>query len=241
DIFEDTRTIVEPAGALGVAGIKKYIAQKRIRNKNIIAINSGANINFDRLKHIAERTELGEKREAMFSVTIPETPGSFKTFCKIIGKRSITEFNYRYCDNSDAHVLVGIQLTGGLEEKKSVLQTLKKEGYPVLDLSENEMAKLHIRHTVGGRARGIKNEILYRFIFPERPGALRQFLSALGHWNISLFHYRNHGAAFGRALAGIQVPKEDHGRFQEFLDALGYDYVNETKNPSYQQFLKPLT
>lgn len=240
DIFEDTRSIVEPAGALGVAGMKKYIQQHLISGQNLVAINSGANMNFDRLRHISERTELGERREALFAVTIAERPGSFLKFCETIGKRGITEFNYRYSDTAAAHVFVGIQLTQGEAERDTIIRQLTAHHYPVLDLSENEMAKLHIRHLVGGHAPSIKNEILYRFQFPERPGALLQFLTQMGHrWNISLFHYRNHGADYGRVLIGIQVPAPETAVFQQFLHDLGqgYQFWEETQNPAYTLFL----
>jgi threonine dehydratase len=239
DIFDDTRTVTEPAGALAVAGVKKYIKEHDLENKTLVAINSGANINFDRLRHVAERAELGERREVLFSATIDERPGSFLKFCKIIGNRGITEFNYRYADDSQAHVFVGVKTANAEEEKGELFEALTKKGYPVIDLSDNEIAKLHLRHMVGGHAPSIHNEVLYRFEFPERPGALLRFLSGMGqNWNISLFHYRNHGAAFGRVLAGIQVPDTDLAAFHEFLDNLGYNYWNETQNPAYKNFLK---
>ena len=210
DIFDDTRSIAEPAGALGIAGLKKYVEREGIADKHLIAIDSGANINFDRLRHVSERAELGERREALLGVTIPERPGSFLEFCRLIGKRSVTEFNYRFADAARAHVFAGIELRKGVEEKNFLISELTRNGYAVVDLSDNEMAKLHVRYMVGGRANGVRDEILYRFEFPERPGALLEFLSGIGHrWNISLFHYRNHGAAYGRVLAGIQVPEKD--------------------------------
>ncbi|MDH3355202.1 MAG: threonine ammonia-lyase, biosynthetic [Chromatiales bacterium] len=238
DIFEDTRSISEPAGALAVAGLKKYLQQHEITNGEFVAIDSGANINFDRLRHVAERAELGERREAILAVTIPERPGSFRQFCELLGQRSITEFNYRYADSGQAHIFVGIQLSGGEEEKLNLIEQLLKNDYPVLDLTDNEIAKLHVRYMVGGRA-NVENELLVRFEFPERPGALLRFLDRMGSdWNISLFHYRNHGAAFGRVLAGIEVPAEELEAFIDFLEQLGYPWWNEQDNPAYQLFLK---
>lgn len=237
DVFEDTRSILEPAGALGIAGAKVWAAREKAKGKNLVAIASGANMNFDRLRFVAERAELGEKREAVLAVTIPEQPGSFKTFCALIGGRVITEFNYRYSDPGEAHVFVGIQVHNRAEVDKLVAG-LDKHQLPVLDLSDNEMAKLHIRHLVGGRAQA-ENEVLYRFEFPERPGALMKFLNSMSHtWNISLFHYRNHGADYGRVLVGIQVPPKQKAEFQKFLDGLGYRYWNESRNPAYRLFLK---
>jgi threonine dehydratase len=237
DIFDDTRSITEPAGALAVAGLKKYIAQKKLSGKTLVAINSGANMNFDRLGHVSERAEIGEQREALFAVTIPERPGSFKTFCQTIGKRGITEFNYRYSDENDAQVFAGVQLRDGLNERRDLIKRLKKKKYPVLDMTENEMAKMHVRHLVGGRA-ALKDEVLYRFEFPERPGALLDFLSQIGNrWNISLFHYRNHGAAFGRVLVGLQIPEGERSQLGQYLDTLAYPYWEETDNPAYQLFL----
>ena len=238
DIFDDTRAMVEPAGALAVAAIKKYVEQTGARDETLVAINSGANINFDRLRYVAERAELGERREALLAVTIPERPGSFLKFCRTLGKRGITEFNYRYADAGDAHIFAGVQLSGGDEEREELIDKLQTEGYPVVDMTDNEMAKTHIRFMVGGRARGVENERLYRFEFPERPGALLNFLSSMGKgWNISLFHYRNHGAAYGRVLVGIQVPGEDKKRFSKFLDELGYINFEELDNPAYSLFL----
>jgi threonine dehydratase len=238
DVFEDTRSILEPAGALGVAGAKVWAARERVKNKNLVAIASGANMNFDRLRFVAERAELGEKREAVLAVTIPEKPGSFKAFCTLIGGRVITEFNYRFSDPAEAHVFVGLQVHNRAEVDK-LLVSLEKHHLPVLDLSDNEMAKLHIRHLVGGRAPQAENEVLYRFEFPERPGALMKFLNSMSHaWNISLFHYRNHGADYGRVLVGIQVPPKQKATFQKFLDGLGYRYWNESRNPAFSLFLK---
>ncbi|MEW6677690.1 MAG: threonine ammonia-lyase, biosynthetic [Pseudomonadota bacterium] len=237
DVFEDTRSILEPAGALGVAGLKVWAAREKARNKNLVAIASGANMNFDRLRFVAERAELGEKREAVLAVSIPEKPGSFKKFCSLIGGRVITEFNYRFDDPAVAHVYVGIQVHNRPEVDK-LIDALKKHELPVLDLTDNEMAKLHIRHLVGGRAPKVEHEVLYRFEFPERPGALMKFLNSMSHnWNISLFHYRNHGADYGRVLVGIQVPAADKVDFQKFLDGLGYRYWNESRNPAYKLFL----
>ncbi len=238
DIFDDTRSIVEPAGALAVAGLKKYVERDGVQDKSLIAINSGANINFDRLRHVAERAELGEHREALLAVTIPERPGSFRTFCELLGHRSITEFNYRYADPKQAHVFAGVELTRGDEERREIVEELRARDYPVIDMTDNEMAKLHVRYMVGGHAPGVDNEILYRFEFPERPGALLRFLSSMGeHWNISLFHYRNHGSDYGRVLVGMQVPEAERARFQQFLDELGYTYREEAANPAYELFL----
>jgi threonine dehydratase len=238
DVFEDTRSILEPAGALGVAGLKVWAAREKAKNKHLVAIASGANMNFDRLRFVAERAELGEKRETVLAVAIPEKPGSFKKFCALIGGRLISEFNYRFADPKVAHVFVGIQVHDRAEIDKLIHQ-LNKHELPVLDLTDNEMAKLHIRHLVGGRAPNVENEVLYRFEFPERPGALMKFLNSMSHdWNISLFHYRNHGADYGRVLCGIQVPPHEVDDFQTFLDGLGYRYWNESRNPAYKLFLK---
>jgi len=239
DVFDDTRTLPEPAGALAVAGAKRYVAERGIEGCHLIAINSGANINFDRLRHVAERAELGERREALLAVTIPERPGSFRRFCRTLGKRGITEFNYRYADAAEAHVFAGIQLARGDEEREEIIAHLNAKGYPVLDMTDNEMAKLHVRHMVGGHGSTVEDERLYRFEFPERPGALLQFLNTLGEaWNISLFHYRNHGAAYGRVLVGIQVPECERGRLAEALAHIGYEYWEETANPAYALFLR---
>jgi threonine dehydratase len=237
DIFDDTRSIAEPAGALALAGLKKYVAREKCEGRTLIAIDSGANMNFDRLRHISERTELGEKREGVFAVTLPEKAGAFKAFCQTLGKRNITEFNYRYADAKDAHVFVGVQLRGGDEERHDLVATLAKKGYPVLDLSDDEMAKLHIRHLVGGHA-GLTDERLFRFEFPERPGALMNFLTRIeARWNISLFHYRNHGAAYGRVLVGLQLGGRTHRELLESLQAVGYPFQEETENPAYRLFL----
>lgn len=238
DVFEDTRSIVEPSGALAVAGAKRYVEASGVRGETLVAVLSGANMNFDRLRFVAERAELGEQREAVFAATIPERPGSFKEFCKLIGARSITEFNYRYADATEAHVFVGIEVRDRAE-KERLLAVLERHGIRTLDLSDNEMAKLHVRHLVGGRAPHVRDERLFRFEFPERPGALMRFLDSMaGRWNISLFHYRNHGADYGRVLAGIQVPPRDRREFQEFLARLGYEYAEETRNPAYALFLR---
>jgi len=238
DIFDDTRSIAEPAGALAVAGVKKYLARDGAGSGALVAIDSGANMNFDRLRHVSERAELGERNEAVLAVTIPEKPGSFRRFSNTIGKRGVTEFNYRYADDQDAHVFVGVQLGGGEDARDELVKRLADKGYPVIDMTDNEMAKLHIRHMVGGRAE-VGNELLYRFEFPERPGALLQFLTRMGQdWNISLFHYRNHGAAYGRVLVGMQVPEGSKKVLQSFLDELGYAYVEETGNPAYRLFLR---
>jgi threonine dehydratase len=237
DIFEDRRSVLEPAGALAFAGLKRYVERRRVRNQHLVAIASGANVNFDRLRHVSERAEIGERREAILASTIPERPGSFRQFCSLIGDRNITEFNYRYADPEQARVFVGVQVQEAAEVHR-LIRALRAKGYPTLDMTDNEMAKLHIRHLVGGRAPQAAHEILYRFAFPERPGALMNFLNKMGGaWNISLFHYRNHGADFGRVLVGIQVPPRDKQAFQRFLDRLGYEYTEETSNPAYDLFL----
>ncbi|OPX54328.1 L-threonine ammonia-lyase [Oceanospirillum multiglobuliferum] len=237
DMFEDTRAVSEPSGALSLAGLKKYIQQTGAESQTLLCINSGANTNFDRLQHIAERAELGEKREAILAVTIPERTGSFKQFCKVIGRRMVTEFNYRYADSEQARIFVGVQLKDP-DDRAELMQTLISEDYPVIDMSDNEMAKLHIRHLGGGHNSEIQNEQLFRFEFPERPGALLNFLTNLGqNWNITLFHYRNHGAAYGRVLIGMQVPEEDKEKVSEYLNRIGYRYWDETENPAYKLFL----
>ncbi len=237
DIFDDTRSIAEPAGALAVAGTKKFIEREGLSGKTVVAIDSGANMNFDRLRHVSERAELGERNEVILAVTIPEKPGSFRRFCNTIGKRGVTEFNYRYTSDKDAQVFVGVQLAGSDDGKDELITRLTNKAYPVVDMSDNEMAKLHIRHMVGGHA-GVDNELLYRFEFPERPGALLEFLTKMGQdWNISLFHYRNHGAAYGRVLVGVQVPSGGKKQFQAFLEELGYTYQEESDNPAYKLFL----
>ena len=241
DVFEDTRSILEPAGALAVAGAKEYARKNKIKDKNLIAISSGANMNFDRLRFVAERAEVGERREAVLAVTLPEKPGAYKKFLGLIGKRNVTEFNYRYHTATEAHVFVGIQVVDRNESGKLVEQ-LVKHGYPTLDLTDDEMAKNHIRHMVGGHAPAVcekgLHELLYRFEFPEKPGALMNFLTQMSAgWNISLFHYRNHGADYGRVLVGMQVPAGDMGQFKEFLKNLGYAHWDESQNPAYKLFL----
>jgi threonine dehydratase len=238
DIFDDTRSIAEPAGALAVAGLKRYVQRERLQGQTLVAIDSGANTNFDRLRYIAERAELGERREALLAATIPERPGSFREFCHAIGPRGITEFNYRYGHPDQAHVFAGIQLRGGDPEKDALVAQLRARGYPVLDMTDDEIAKVHVRYMVGGHAAGVAHELVYRFEFPERPGALLRFLTHMGQqWNISMFHYRNHGDAYGRVLVGIQIPPRERQEFQVFLDGLGYSYCEETDNPAYRLFL----
>ena len=238
DIFEDTRSIVEPAGGLAVAAAKKYVIENELSGKTLVTISCGANVNFDRLRHIAERAAVGELSEMLLAAEIPEEPGSFRRFCKTVGRRGITEFNYRYSDNDKAHIFVGVQLRRGLEERQELLEDLRDAGFPVEDLTDNEMAKLHVRHMVGGRSPQIQNERLFRFEFPERPGALLDFLDAIGtDWNISLFHYRNHGSDYGRILAGIDVPQNDTDELEAHLAELGYTHWEESENPAYKLFL----
>ncbi|MDQ8023300.1 MAG: threonine ammonia-lyase, biosynthetic [Moraxellaceae bacterium] len=237
DVFEDTRSILEPAGALAVAGAKAWAAREGAQGKTLVAVASGANMNFDRLRFVAERAELGEQREAVLAVTIPEQPGSFRLFCAQLGARNITEFNYRYADRQAAHVFVGISVRNRAESC-TLVEQLNQQGLATLDLTDDELAKSHVRYMVGGHSPLAKDERVLRFIFPERPGALMRFLDTLhGEWNISLFHYRNHGADFGRVLVGMEVPAADQDRFQAFLDRLGYEYVDETANPAYRLFL----
>ena len=239
DIYDDTRSIAEPAGALGVAGLKTYAQRRRLKGKTLIAVDCGANVNFDRLRHIAERAQIGEQREALLAVTIPERAGSFRQFCRVIGARSVTEFNYRYSDDEAAYIFVGVELRNGETDKTDLIRVLRKNDYPVIDMTDNELAKLHIRYMVGGRARALEDEKLYRFEFPERPGALLNFLNNMGEsWNISLFHYRNHGNAFGRVLVGMQVPRNEEAKFRSFLRTIGYASAEETANPAYDLFLK---
>ena len=237
DVFTDTRVILEPAGALAIAGAKAYSEKSRARGQTLVAVASGANMNFDRLRFVAEEAELGEHREAILAVTIPEKPGSFKAFCELLGPRNVTEFNYRYDNPAAAQVFVGVQVKNR-DETARLTQALRRAGLKTHDLSNNDLAKLHIRHTVGGHAPLVKNEILYRFEFPERPGALIRFLTSMSRgWNISLFHYRNHGADYGRVLVGMQVPPRDQKKFQAFLDKVGYPYCDESRNPAYRLFL----
>jgi len=237
DVFEDTRSILEPAGALSVAGVKAWCETHRVRDRTFVAIACGANMNFDRLRFVAERAELGEAREAIFAVTIAERPGSFREFCALLGRRNVTEFNYRYADANVAHLFVGVEVADR-RATADLLASFRKHRIEAYDLSDNEMAKLHVRHLVGGHAPAATNEILYRFEFPERPGALMRFLDSMSAgWNISLFHYRNHGADYGRVLVGMQVPASDKADFRRFLDRLGYTYVDESANPAYRMFL----
>ncbi|HNB66804.1 threonine ammonia-lyase, biosynthetic, partial [Accumulibacter sp.] len=237
DVFEDTRAVLEPAGALAVAGAKAYVQAHQLRAQTLVAVASGANLNFDRLRFVAERAEIGEQREAVFAVTLPEQPGAYKRFVALLGPRHITEFNYRFNDVRQAHVFVGVQVASR-NEAQQLLAHLREHGYPTLDLTDDEMAKGHVRHLVGGHSPLIGNELLYRFEFPERPGALMNFLNRMSSgWNISLFHYRNHGADYGRVLVGMQVPKDEMSEFARFLDSLGYAYWNESDNPAYKLFL----
>jgi threonine dehydratase len=238
DIYEDTRVIEEPAGALAVAGMKQYIEQSGMQGERLIAINSGANLNFDRLRHISERADIGENLEALIAVEIPERPGAFLAFSSALGSRNVTEFNYRYTPGESARIFVGVSLTGVRTDAAEIVRSLESAGYRVLDLSDNELAKLHVRHMVGGPVPELKDELVFRFEFPERPGALLAFLKAVGtRWNISLFHYRNHGSDFGRVLAGVQVPADERGEFIGHLAQLGYHYWPETDNPAYRLFL----
>ena len=238
DIFEDTRSIVEPSGGLAVAGIKKYLQSNDSDGKRFVAINCGANVNFDRLRHIAERAAVGEQKEMLLAAEIPEQPGSFRHFCETVGRRGITEFNYRYNAAGSAHIFAGVQLSRGRAEREELIEKLASGGYPVVDLSDDEMTKLHVRHMVGGRSTGLANERLFRFEFPERPGALLDFLDAIGNaWNITLFHYRNHGSDYGRILAGIDVPASETDELEAHLTALGYPHWDESENPAYAMFL----
>ena len=238
DIFEDSRVITEPSGALAVAGIKRYVEERGSQNEHLIAINSGANMNFDRMRHVSERAEIGEHREALLAVLIPERRGAFLQFCELMGKRNVTEFNYRYNPGEQARIFVGVSMADARTDAPPLIEQLRAQGYDVQDLSNNEVAKLHIRHMVGGPVPEVEDERVYRFEFPENPGALHAFLTAIGdNWNISLFHYRNHGSDYGRVFAGVQVPQSDRGRFAEHLDTLGYAYYDETDNPAYRLFL----
>ena len=238
DIFDDTRSICETAGATALAGLKKFVEYKGVQQQTLMAIDSGANVNFDRLRYVSERAELGEKREAIIAVTIPERPGSFKTFCETLGKRSVTEFNYRYHDPVNASIFVGVQVHPDQMPIDNLINELKDKGYPVENLTDNEMAKLHVRHMVGGHSSAVENEVVYSFEFPERPGALLNFLNKLGkRWNISMFHYRNHGAAYGRVAVGLDVPPGERKHVSGFLDEIGYHYSEETNNKAYKAFL----
>ncbi|CAA0115978.1 L-threonine dehydratase biosynthetic IlvA [Halioglobus japonicus] len=239
DIFEDTRSIAEPAGALALAGLKKYVKASGVQGQDLLAIVSGANTNFDRLRYISERTEIGEHREAVISVTVPERPGAFKQFCSALGRRNITEFNYRYADTESAQVFVGLSVVPGGDDLADLLADLQERGYTTEDMTDNEVAKLHIRYMVGGHSPAdLQEELVYRVEFPERPGALLKFLSGLGQrWNISMFHYRNHGAAFGRILVGIQAPASERKAFEKVLDSINFPYSEETDNRAYQLYL----
>ncbi len=238
DVFQDTRSIMEPAGAMGVAAAKQYTEQHKLKGKTFVAITSGANMNFDRLRFVAERAEVGEQREAIFAVTIPEERGSFRRFCSLVGPRAVTEFNYRISDQAQAHVFVGVAIANQ-DEADKLARNFERHGFPTLNLTDDELAKLHLRHMVGGRSELAQDERLYRFIFPERPGALMRFLSSMHPgWNISLFHYRNQGADYGRILVGIQVPRADKKAFREFLETLAYPCEDETDNPVYRMFLR---
>jgi len=243
DVFEDTRTVLEPAGALAIAGAKAYAGKKGLRGQTLVAVASGANTNFDRLGFVVERADVGEHREALLAVTIPERPGSFRKFCSLLGARNVTEFNYRMGDPGEAHVFAGVAVHHR-EETRRIVRSLTRHGLKTVDLSDDEFAKLHVRHLVGGHmphalGRRAPAELLYRFEFPERPGALMGFLNAMrSDWNISLFHYRNHGADTGRVLVGMQVPKSEMRQFRQFLDALGYPYIDESRNPAYRLFLR---
>jgi len=238
DIFEDTRTVVEPAGGLSLAGAKRWLERRRVKGRTFVTILCGANMNFDRLRFVAERAELGEHREAVLAVTIPERPGSFRALCALLGKRSVTEFNYRYSSKREAHVFLGVSVAGR-DETQRLIAHLHGKGMRATDLSDNELAKLHVRHLVGGHSPEGGAEMLYRFEFPERPGALMNFLTRMGSgWNVSLFHYRNHGADVGRVLVGLQVPNGERAAFNRFLRELGYDYTDETRNAAYRLFLR---
>lgn len=237
DVFEDTRSIVEPAGALAIAGAKAYVERENIQDENLIAVACGANMNFDRLRFVAERAEFGERREAIFAVTIPETPGSLRRFCDCLGKRNITEFNYRIAEEKEAHIFVGVQIENRADAAK-IVETFEIEGLKTLDLTDDELTKLHLRHLVGGRSPLAHHELLYRFEFPERPGALMKFVASMSpNWNISLFHYRNNGADYGRIVVGMQVPPDEMAEWQSFVHNFGYRYWDESQNPAYKLFL----
>jgi threonine dehydratase len=238
DVFHDTRSVPEPAGALALAGLKQYVAMHGASAEPMVAVVSGANLNFDRLRFVAERAEVGEQREAVFAVSIPEERGSFRRFCAALGQRSITEFNYRIGNAAEAHIFVGVQTTRR-DERETLIAAFREHGFGVLDLTDDELAKLHLRHMIGGRTPLASDELLYRFEFPERPGALTRFLSHMHpDWNISLFHYRNQGADYGRILVGIQVPLDERALFQSFLDALGYPFCDESENAAYRLLLR---
>jgi threonine dehydratase len=237
DVFEDTRSILEPAGALEIAGAKAYVEREQIQDKTLVAVACGANMNFDRLRFVAERAELGERREAIFAVTIPEKPGSLRQFCDCLGKRNLTEFNYRIAEEKEAHIFVGVQIVNRADAMQ-LIETFEAQGLKTLDLTDNELVKLHLRHMVGGRSPLAHHELLYRFEFPERPGALMKFVASMSpNWNISLFHYRNNGSDYGRIVVGMQVPPQEMEQWQAFLDTLGYRYWDENQNPAYQLFL----
>lgn len=237
DIFDHTRAIAEPAGAVSLAGLRKHVPNL-VQSGAVIAIATGANMNFDRLRHVAERAEIGERSEALLGVTIPERPGAYRAFIHLLGERAITEFNYRTAPGTSAQIFVGVRLKGGEAEKREIIALLRDSGHAVMDMTDNELAKLHVRYMVGGRVEGLTGEMLYRFEFPERPGALLRFLEGLrSDWNISLFHYRNHGSDYGRVLAGIQVPPAERDAFHAFLEELGYAHWDETANPAYAMFL----
>jgi threonine dehydratase len=237
DVFQDTRAVLEPAGALAVAGCKSYAERERIQGRTLVAIASGANMNFDRLRFVSERAEVGEQREAVFAVTMPEARGSFKRFCGLVGNRNVTEFNYRIADSTSAHIFVGVQIARR-KEAEQLARVFRRAGFATLDLTDDELAKLHLRHMVGGRSPLARDELLYRFEFPERPGALMRFLSSMSpDWNISLFHYRNQGADYGRILVGLQVPRGEKAALKRFVSTLGYRYWDESAHPAYQLFL----
>ena len=239
DIFDDTRAVAEPAGALALAGLRRQVEMGLAPKDGVlVAVNSGANINFDRLRHVAERAEIGEGGEALLAVTIPEKPGAYRAFIRLLGARPITEFNYRYTNSAQAQIFVGVKLVGGGGEKRQIIDLLEKNDYAVVDMTENEVAKLHVRYMVGGRTQNLENETIHRFQFPERPGALLQFLEKLQpDWNITLFHYRNHGADYGRVLVGVQVPESARILFDKMLGELGYPHWDETVNPACRLFL----
>lgn len=237
DVFDDTRSVPEPAGALAVAGLKKYVETENISDQNLIAIDSGANINFDRLRYVAEQAEVGEHREILLAVTIPERPGTFIQFCDLLDERNITEFNYRYSSAEAAHIFVGVTCSGLAEDRRALIEKLERNQFQVTDMTENALAKEHIRYMVGGHAPNLQDEVIFKLQFPERPGALLNFLNQLGsRWNISLFHYRNHGAAFGKVLLGIQIPKQERSVFKQCLESSGFSYREESDNPAYQLF-----